>query len=92
MFRCWSGNSSSTPCHTCNRGPRWLCRLVAVASVVVAAVWLVPDRQPGPGAGGVSAAVGVRNGDLWAGDEETAQWASAISRKSVEFDPKFGSE
>ncbi len=37
-------------------------------------------------------AYALADGDLWAGDEETAQWASSVSRKSVKFDPSFGSE
>lgn len=37
-------------------------------------------------------AFALADGDLWAADEETAQWASSLTRKSVEFDPSFGSE
>lgn len=36
-------------------------------------------------------AVALADGDLWAADEETASWATALTRKSVEFDPSFGS-
>lgn len=37
-------------------------------------------------------AYALADGDLWAADEETAQWASSISRKSVDFDKSFGGE
>lgn len=37
-------------------------------------------------------AFALADGDLWAADEETAQWASAVTRQSVKFDPSFGSE
>lgn len=37
-------------------------------------------------------AYALADGDLWAADEETAQWAASVSRRSVEFDPSFGSK
>lgn len=37
-------------------------------------------------------AFAIAEGDLFAADEETALWASALTRKSVAFDPSFGSE
>lgn len=37
-------------------------------------------------------AFAIAEGDLYAADEETAEWASSVTRKSVKFDPSFGSE
>lgn len=37
-------------------------------------------------------AFAIVDGDLFAADEETASWATRVTRKPVEFDPSFGSD
>jgi hypothetical protein len=35
-------------------------------------------------------AFAIADGDLFAGDDETAKWATSVTGKPVKFDPTFG--
>jgi hypothetical protein len=50
----------------------------------------VPSGEPQALSKRAEVARALADGDLWAADEETAAWASALMRRPVKFDATFG--